>query len=237
VGGPTNQEPLQLGHREAGASRIEATLTGAREVSFTVVSMSVSLVAVFLPILLLGDLVGRLFREFAIALSIAIGVSLLLALTTTPMMCSLFLRQRASGQPIGRLPRAGTAAMEGLSNLYARTLRHAIEHPVSVLMTLFLTIGLSILLFTIVPKGLFPQQDNGLMLGGIEADESILFQAMRQKLQQAHFPSCNRRISCNASRHIASFITWSSWPAWGGVTEGATGGGGVPGNQCFTINY
>jgi multidrug efflux pump len=172
-------------HREAGASRIEAALTGAREVSFTVVSMSVSLVAVFLPILLLGDLVGRLFREFAIVLSMAIGVSLLLALTTTPMMCSLFLRQRASGQPIGRLARAGTAAMEGLSNLYARTLRHALEHPFPVLMTLFLTIGLNILLFTIVPKGLFPQQDNGLMMGGIEADESVSFQAMRQKLQQA----------------------------------------------------
>ncbi|MFO1075713.1 MAG: efflux RND transporter permease subunit [Geminicoccaceae bacterium] len=165
-------------HREAGLSRLQAAVTGAREVTFTVVSMSVSLVAVFLPILLLGDLVGRLFREFAIVLSIAIGVSLVLALTTTPMLCALLLR-RSRRQP------AAEAVPGRLHRLYDKTLQRALAHPLPVLLTLALTIGLNVLLFTIVPKNLFPQQDGGLLMGGIMADQSISFQAMRQKLAEA----------------------------------------------------
>lgn len=171
-------------HLEAGLSRFEAALRGAREVGFTVISMSVSLVAVFLPILLLGGIVGRLFREFAVVLSIAIGVSLVLSLTTTPMMCALLLRRGDHGGP-GRVARMVNGAFDGLQHLYDLSLRRALAHPFLVLVTLLVTIGLNILLFVVVPKSLFPQQDGGLLTGGITADQSISFQAMRAKLAQA----------------------------------------------------
>ncbi|HWK48038.1 MAG TPA: efflux RND transporter permease subunit [Stellaceae bacterium] len=171
-------------HIEAGMSRIEAALLGAKEVSFTVLSMSVSLVAVFLPILLMGGIVGRLFREFAIVLSLAIAVSLVLALTTTPMLCALLLRPDRHRSP-GRFSRAVGRVIDGLQTLYDRSLRRALDHPRLVLATLLLTVGLNVLLFMIVPKSLFPQQDGGLMMGGITADQSISFQAMRPKLAQA----------------------------------------------------
>lgn len=171
-------------HREAGLTRLEAALQGAREVSFTVVSMSVSLIAVFLPILLLGGLVGRLFQEFAIVLSVAIGISLVLALTTTPMMCALLLKE-GEPRPPGPLARAAERAIDGLYRLYDVSLRRALAHPFLVLLTVFATVALNVLLFAIVPKSLFPQQDGGLMMGGITADQSISFQAMKTKLAQA----------------------------------------------------
>ncbi|MDQ0394047.1 efflux RND transporter permease subunit [Labrys monachus] len=171
-------------HREAGVPRLEAALRGVGEVSFTVISMSVSLVAVFLPILLLGGIVGRLFQEFAVVLSIAIGVSLVLALTTTPMMCALFLGEGKPRRP-GRVARAVGTAIDGLLHLYDRSLRRALAHPFLVLMTVFGTIALNVVLYAVVPKSLFPQQDGGLMMGGITADQSISFQAMEKKLAQA----------------------------------------------------
>ncbi|WP_440641369.1 efflux RND transporter permease subunit [Bradyrhizobium sp. PUT101] len=171
-------------HREAGLSRLEAALRGAREVSFTVVSMSVSLVAVFLPILLLSGLVGRLFREFAIVLSVAIGISLVLALTTTPMMCALLLRDTET-RPPSRLARMVTGAIDGLHHLYDISLRRALAHPLLVLLVVFGTMAVNVVLFAIVPKSLFPNQDGGLMMGGITADQSISFQAMKAKLAQA----------------------------------------------------
>ena len=171
-------------HVEAGASRMEAALRGVREVSFTVVSMSVSLIAVFLPILLLGGIVGRLFQEFAVVLSIAIGVSLLLALTTAPMMCALLLKSGAQW-PSGRLARATDRVIDTLHHLYDLSLRRALAHPLLVLGTVFLTIALNVVLFAIVPKSLFPLQDGGLLMGGIMADQSISFQAMEKKLAQA----------------------------------------------------
>jgi multidrug efflux pump len=171
-------------HLETGISRVEAALQGANEVSFTVVSMSVSLIAVFLPIILLGGIVGRLFREFAVVLSIAIGVSLVLSLTTAPMMCALLLRGGdESGS--GRVARLVNGAFDGLQHLYELSLRRALAHPFLVLVMLFVTVGLNILLFVVVPKSLFPQQDGGLLMGGITADQSISFQAMRTKLAQA----------------------------------------------------
>ncbi|MFC4277109.1 efflux RND transporter permease subunit [Achromobacter aloeverae] len=179
-------------HREAGAPRVRAAMDGAREVSFTVISMSVSLVAVFLPILLLGGLVGRLFHEFAIVLSIAIGISLVLSLTTTPMLCALLLRPRAaparwprSDNLAARMARRADAIVAGMQRLYERSLSLALRHPLPVLLSLLLTIVLNIVLFTAVPKSLFPQQDSGLMGGGIQADQSISFQAMSQKMHQA----------------------------------------------------
>ncbi|OZI37261.1 nodulation protein [Bordetella genomosp. 10] len=179
-------------HREAGATRLRAALDGAREVSFTVISMSVSLVAVFLPILLLGGLVGRLFHEFAIVLSIAIGISLLLSLSTTPMLCALLLRPRATpaSRPrpdklATRIARRADAVVDGMQRLYERSLTLALRHPLPVLVSLLLTVVLNVVLFAAVPKSLFPQQDSGLMGGGIQADQSISFQAMSTKMHQA----------------------------------------------------
>jgi multidrug efflux pump len=171
-------------HREAGVPRVQAALKGASEVGFTVLSMSLSLVAVFLPIVLLGDIVGRLFREFAMVLTVAIGLSLVLALTTTPMLCSLLLRDRPHREP-GRISRWVGAGIDGVYHLYQRSLHRALAHPFPVLMTFFFTIAASVAMFIVVPKTLFPQQDTGVMMGGIRADESTSFQAMRKKLTQA----------------------------------------------------
>ncbi|ALM85842.1 efflux RND transporter permease subunit [Bordetella sp. N] len=179
-------------HREAGASRLRAAMDGAREVSFTVLSMSVSLVAVFLPILLLGGLVGRLFHEFAIVLSIAIGISLVLSLTTTPMLCALLLRPSTAPACWPRrdtlaahVARRVDAVINGMQGLYERSLALALRHPLPVLLSLLLTVALNVVLFSAVPKSLFPQQDSGLMGGGINADQSISFQAMSEKMRQA----------------------------------------------------
>jgi len=170
-------------HIEAGKTRMEAALQGAREVGFTVLSMSVSLVAVFVPILLMGGIIGRLFREFAMTLSVAIMISLVVSLTTTPMMCAYLLPSRQEGKH-GRLYRAGEWVFEAVISLYDRSLRRALQWPALVMLSLVATLGFAIYLFTIVPKGFIPQQDNGLMIGGIQADQSISFQSMQQKLTQ-----------------------------------------------------
>ena len=161
----------------------EAALLGAREVAFTVVSMSVSLVAVFIPILFMGGIVGRLFREFAVTLSVAIGISLLVSLTTTPMMCSLLLSARGRAQA-GARARAG--ARRRSSACHAATsarLGWALRFPLLMLLVFF---GddrrLSVSLYINIPKGFFPQQDTGRLIGFVRADQSISFQAMRVKL-------------------------------------------------------
>ena len=165
---------------EAGMPRKEAALKGAQEVSFTVLSISLSLVAVFLPILLMGGIVGRFFREFGVTLSLAIGVSLLVSLTTTPMMCSLILREKGrSGRP-GLGARVFAAAHRG----YAGTLDSALRHPRLVLLSLFGTVVLTVVLFVVIPKGFIPQEDTGLVFGGIQADQSISFQLMEEKFKQ-----------------------------------------------------
>jgi multidrug efflux pump len=186
-------------HMENGMSRMKASLLGAREVGFTVVSMSLSLVAVFLPILLMGGIVGRLFREFAMTLSLAIGVSLLVSLTTTPMMCALLLRvplkkgvepdadnhdERFDEKPPGRISRAFEAGFDRLQNGYRYTLEFALRVPLLVILILVATIVLNGYLYVIVPKGFFPQQDTGNMIGGIQADQSTSFQAMKVKFTE-----------------------------------------------------
>ncbi|HEV2212928.1 MAG TPA: efflux RND transporter permease subunit, partial [Gammaproteobacteria bacterium] len=170
-------------HIEAGMPRMEAALKGAREVGFTVLSMSLSLVAVFLPILLMGGIVGRFFREFAMTLSLAIGVSLLVSLTTTPMMCSLLLRERKGRQKEERRGR-GARFFAAVKRGYAGTLDSALRHPRIVLLALFATIVLNFVLFVAVPKGFFPEEDTGMLIGGIQADQSISFQLMKQKFTQ-----------------------------------------------------
>ena len=178
-------------HIEEGKPRVEAALLGSREVGFTVISMSLSLIAVFLPILLMGGIVGRLFEEFAVTLSLAILISLVLSLTTTPMMCAIFLKpegHRSDGPP-GKRPnlflRMLEGGFDGMLRGYERTLRIALRHTRIVILVLLSTVGLNVYLYVIVPKGFFPDQDTGQMMGGIQADQRISFQAMKQKLEQA----------------------------------------------------
>jgi multidrug efflux pump len=170
-------------HVEAGVPRIEAAIRGAGEVSFTVISMSISLVAVFIPILLMGGIVGRLFREFAVTLSVAIMVSLAVSLATTPMMCALLLKRDQSHEQ-GRFRRMTERFFDAMLLGYKLTLAWALNHPRLVLAILLATVVTNFYLYTIVPKGFFPQQDTGRITGGIQGDQSISFQLMRQKLQQ-----------------------------------------------------
>src|ERR1700722_9656317 len=170
-------------HLDQGKSPLQAALLGAREVGFTVLSMSVSLIAVFVPILLMGGLVGRLFREFAMTITVAIVISLVVSLTTTPMMCAALLRAE-HGRPHGRIYRASERVFEALLNFYRRTLTGALRHPRSVMLVLAAILGLNFYLYGVVPKGFVPQQDTGLLVGSIQADQSISFQLMQQKLKQ-----------------------------------------------------
>jgi multidrug efflux pump len=170
-------------HIESGKTRMQAALQGAGEVGFTVLSMSLSLIAVFVPILLMGGIVGRLFREFAMTLSVAIMISLVISLTTTPMMCAYVLKHPRARKP-GRLYRASERGFTALLGLYEGTLRGALRWPAVVMLSLLVTLGAGIYLFTIIPKGFFPTQDVGLMFGGIQADQSISFQSMEKKLKQ-----------------------------------------------------
>ena len=167
-------------HLDAGAGRVEAALRGAGEVGFTVLSISISLIAVFIPILLMGGIVGRLFREFAVTLSLAILISLVLSLTTTPMLCAIFLRPR----PDAPAPPPRFDPFARILRGYERSLGWALRHGILVMLVLFTTIGLNIALFKIIPKGFFPQQDIGRLAGSIQADQAISFQAMRDKLAQ-----------------------------------------------------
>ncbi len=166
-------------HLEAGMPRLQAALLGAREVGFTVLSISLSLVAVFIPILLMGGILGRLFREFTLTLSLAIVISLAISLTTTPMMCALFLRTR----PPHEIPRQHSL-FERVLEGYEHSLGWALRHSRLVLAVFFAAIALNIFLFAVVPKGFFPQQDTGRLIGSLQADQSVSFQLMTQKLRQ-----------------------------------------------------
>ena len=157
-------------HMDAGLSRLEATLVGTREVGFTVLSMSVSLIAVFVPILLMGGLVGRLFREFAMTITIAIVISLVVSLTTTPMMCAVLLRKEEEGQPHGRIYRINERVFELMLGGYRATLGLALRHPLLVMLILGSTLYLNFHLYRVVPKGFVPQQDTGLLIGSIQAE-------------------------------------------------------------------
>ncbi len=171
-------------HIEAGMSRIDAALQGAREVGFTVVSMSVSLIAVFIPILLMQGIVGRLFREFAVTLSIAILISMVVSLTTTPMMCAYVLRPHDNTRPPGRFFRWSERGFAALQRWYGASLRFVLRHPLATMLVFLATVILNIHLYVTIPKGFFPQQDTGRIVGGIRADQSISFQAMRRKFRQ-----------------------------------------------------
>jgi multidrug efflux pump len=166
---------------ERGLPPLQAALKGAREVSFTVLSMSLSLIAVFIPILFMGGIVGRLFREFAVTLGSAILVSLLVSLTATPMMCARLLRAPRERRA-GRLFLASERAFAAMLRGYEASLAWALAHSRLMMLILAATIGLNAYLYVHIPKGFFPQQDVGRMIGAIQADQGISFQAMRQKL-------------------------------------------------------
>ncbi len=164
---------------EQGLTPYAAALRGAQEIGFAVLSISISLVAVFIPILLMGGIVGRLFREFAVTLSATILVSMVVSLTTTPMMSARFLRHQTEH---GRFYRAGEVVFDGVRDLYAAILRAVLRHPALTLLIFLATVSLTMYLYVVVPKGFFPEQDTGRMMGIVQARQDISFQAMRQKV-------------------------------------------------------
>jgi multidrug efflux pump len=170
-------------YREQGVPPLQAALRGAKEITFTVLSMSLSLVAVFLPILLMGGMVGRLFREFAVTLSVAIIMSLLVSLITTPMMCARLLKPEQE-TPHGWWYRVSERFFNGMHGGYAVSLTWVLRHPRSMLAVTLATMGFSICLYVMIPKGFFPQQDTGRLSGSIQASQDISFQAMSQKLTE-----------------------------------------------------
>ena len=170
-------------YREQGVPPLQAALRGAKEITFTVLSMSLSLVAVFLPILLMGGMVGRLFREFAVTLSVAIIVSLLVSLITIPMMCARLLKPEQD-TPHGWWYRVSERFFNGMRGGYATSLTWVLRHPRSMLAVTLATMGFSIYLYVVIPKGFFPQQDTGRLSGSIQASQDISFQAMSQKLTE-----------------------------------------------------
>ena len=171
-------------HIEVGMDRFKAALLGAREVGFTVLSISLSLVAVFIPLLFMGGQVGRLFREFAVTLSAAVMISLVISLTTTPMMCAWLLKSGEQHKPPGLVARWFERGFERMLKVYEHCLDWALSSAALVMTILVFVVGLNVYLFAAAPKGFFPQQDTGQINGGMRADQSISFQAMQSKLRQ-----------------------------------------------------
>jgi multidrug efflux pump len=171
-------------HVEKGMDRFAAALLGAREVGFTVLSISISLVAVFIPLLFMGGQVGRLFREFAVTLSAAVLISLVISLTTTPMMCAYLLRPPRPGQKPGRISRWFEAGFDRVHRLYEHSLDWALAAKPLVILILVVVMGLTAWLYINVPKGFFPQQDSGQIQAGLRADQSVSFHVMQAKLRQ-----------------------------------------------------
>ena len=180
-------------HLEKGVPRLEAALRGAREVGFTVLTISLSLVAVFIPLLFMGGAVGRMFREFAMTLSIAVMISLVISLTTTPMMCAMLLkpqrnaaeRQSVAQRSRGAVARGLARAQGAVERAYGHALDWSLAAPWTVMAVLAVVVGLNVYLFMAIPKGFFPEQDNGQLQGGLRADQSISSSALADKLQQA----------------------------------------------------
>ena len=171
-------------HMERGKTALQASLQGAREIGFTVVSISLSLIAVFIPVLLMGGIVGRLFREFAVVLSAAILVSMVVSLTTTPMMCAALLKAPAPSATPSRIGRWSKAFGAWVMHGYRRSLAWALRHQPVTLLIFFAVIGLNFYLYGAITKGFFPQQDTGRVIGFIQADQATSFQAMQKRLDR-----------------------------------------------------
>jgi multidrug efflux pump len=171
-------------HLESGMPPFNAALVGAREIGFTVFSISMSLIAVFIPILMMGGIIGRLFREFAVTLSTAILVSMVISLTTTPTMCAHLLKGPEEGQQRGRLYRLSEKFFNGMLSGYRHSLAWALDNPVLILIVLGLTIALNLVVIVRIPKGFFPQQDTGAIVGGVQGPQDASFPLMRYSIQQ-----------------------------------------------------
>src|SRR5581483_8746364 len=171
-------------HIEEGMNPVDAALTGAGEIGFTIVSISLSLIAVFIPLLLMGGIVGRLFREFAICVSITIVISAMVSLTLTPMMASRFLTAEAHGH--GRFYNAIEHFFSGMLRFYERTLDVALRFRFITLMLFIGTVALTVVLYAVIPKGFFPNQDTGIMIGVTDAAQDISFSAMTVLQQQVN---------------------------------------------------
>ena len=198
-------------HVEAGMNRFEAALLGAREVGFTVFSISISLVAVFLPLLLMGGIVGRLFREFALTLSAAVLVSLVISLTTTPMMCAFLVDKPDETKKPGRLARFSEGSFRWMERTYEKALDWALDSGPVMVVVLVLCIVLSGYLFVVAPKGFFPQQDTGQMFGGLQSDQSSSFAITSQRLRQlvgivGHDPSMQNVVAFQGSNASGGFL-------------------------------
>ena len=204
---------------EQGMRPFQAALRGAREIGFTIVSMTVSLLAVFIPILLMGGIVGRLFREFAVTLAVAITVSGLVSLTVTPMMASRFL-QAPHERERGRFYRWSERAFQGLSSGYDRSLRAVLAHAWLMLGVVLGAVALTVLLFVRIPKGLFPQQDNGLLIGFSEAPQDVSYQTMRERQMQVN-------AIVGADPDISSVVSF--------IGGGFAGGAGNTGSLFVTL--
>jgi len=170
---------------EEGMEPMQAALKGASEIGFTVLSISVSLIAVFLPILMMGGIVGRLFREFAVTLSMAIIISLVISLTTTPMMCARLLRSHEAERKHGWLYNLSERGFNAIHKGYERSLGFVLEHQFATLVVMLSTLGLTVYLYIAIPKGFFPQQDTGRLSGQMQADQATSFQAMKDRMLQA----------------------------------------------------
>jgi len=174
-------------HLEAGMEPIAAALQGAHEIGFTVFSISMSLIAVFIPILMMGGIIGRLFREFAVTLSAAILISMIISLTTTPCMCAHLLRKRPEGKKENIFARTSESAFNGLQGIYRRSLYWVLDNPVLMLIVFLLTVALNVVVILRIPTGIFPQQDTGLVMGMIQGPQDASFPLMNfsvQKLMQ-----------------------------------------------------
>ena len=199
---------------EQGLSPREASLKGAQEISFTVLSMSLSLIAVFVPLLFMGGLIGRLFHEFAMTLCMSIAVSMIISLTVTPMMC-VYLLQPAGSDHHGRLYRMSENAFDALLSAYRRSLTWTLKHPLLIVLSFVVTLALNIVLLIYVPKGLFPTQDTGLIFGGLQGSQDASFPSMRDSLLDVQ-----RVIGADpAVQTVAGF----------------TGGGGGASNSAFVF--
>jgi multidrug efflux pump len=205
-------------HVEDGMPRLQATIQGTREVAFTVLAMSISLIAVFLPILLMGGIIGRFFNQFAMVLTVAIVISLIVSLTTTPMLCALF-DLRTPGRRQGLLLRLSEKAFDGAKGFYGRTLEWSLENPGTILFVLVIAVVLNFYLYFIVPKGFFPTEDTGQVFGGIRAGPSISFQLMEQK-----FRAFMKILSEDPA---VESVTGSTGGGGGGPRGGATNTGNV----------
>jgi multidrug efflux pump len=167
---------------EMGMPPAEAALKGAKEIGFTVLTMSTSLIAVFIPLLMMGGIVGRLFREFAVTLSTAILISMVISLTTTPMMCAHLLKSH-QGETHGRLYRSSERFFEGMLSLYRHSLLWVLDNSGLMLVVLLLTIALNVVLIVKIPKGFFPQQDTGAMVGGVQGPQDASFSVMNTSIK------------------------------------------------------